>query len=402
MSSFAMDVMEDLQAPGLLIDTEQDEIEIPTEDIDVFVENLNQIDSVFDPSIETYGIFDPLNTFDIEEVRETALSQSSKRRKSTHEQSVVQMRMTPNPSNNFIIYKDINAVNIEDINNLCSNTIHRNKNFTSLGKWNHPLSVYYAKVIDSPVTRRVTRDYSVKRVHSVRSKRITVQKSPIGRFFKIFRANKKDYKILLKNIKNEMFFQILARENNRVCRFVSPKLIEAFYFIDETLSDDEKLTVVLVSEALSLSRFVPTLENVLKIDKCLRKKGIYHNDLYKRKKTEDVEEDPFNLEKTDPMMLVGEDGKNDMVKIEDEFVVHAGNCVYLQHDKAISKRNLIAITDFGATSNRSQSVSFGGNISKNTIGGKWTLKYKRSINCKRPKGFSQKQYCKRQTKRYKK
>jgi hypothetical protein len=25
---------------------------------------------------------------------------------------------------------------------------------------------------------------------------------------------------------------------------------------------------------------------------------------------------------------------------------------------------------------------------------KWSLKYKRSINCKRPKGFSQKQYCK--------
>ena len=25
---------------------------------------------------------------------------------------------------------------------------------------------------------------------------------------------------------------------------------------------------------------------------------------------------------------------------------------------------------------------------------KWTMKYKRSINCKRPKGFSQKQYCK--------
>ncbi len=26
----------------------------------------------------------------------------------------------------------------------------------------------------------------------------------------------------------------------------------------------------------------------------------------------------------------------------------------------------------------------------------WSLKYKRSINCKRPKGFSQKQYCDRQ------
>ena len=27
-------------------------------------------------------------------------------------------------------------------------------------------------------------------------------------------------------------------------------------------------------------------------------------------------------------------------------------------------------------------------------GGKWSRKYKRSINCRRPKGFSQKQHCK--------
>jgi hypothetical protein len=25
---------------------------------------------------------------------------------------------------------------------------------------------------------------------------------------------------------------------------------------------------------------------------------------------------------------------------------------------------------------------------------KWSMKYKKSINCSRPKGFSQKQYCK--------
>lgn len=31
---------------------------------------------------------------------------------------------------------------------------------------------------------------------------------------------------------------------------------------------------------------------------------------------------------------------------------------------------------------------------RNLKGGKWSLKYKRSINCKRPKGFSQRQYCK--------
>jgi thiol-disulfide isomerase/thioredoxin len=38
------------------------------------------------------------------------------------------------------------------------------------------------------------------------------------------------------------------------------------------------------------------------------------------------------------------------------------------------------------------------NITKSEIkslkGGKWSLKYKRSIDCKRPKGFSQRQHCK--------
>ena len=31
---------------------------------------------------------------------------------------------------------------------------------------------------------------------------------------------------------------------------------------------------------------------------------------------------------------------------------------------------------------------------KKIKGGKWSLKYKRSINCRRPKGFSQRQHCK--------
>ena len=35
-------------------------------------------------------------------------------------------------------------------------------------------------------------------------------------------------------------------------------------------------------------------------------------------------------------------------------------------------------------------------------GGKWSLKYKRSINCRKPKGISQKQYCKRKNRKSKK
>ena len=33
---------------------------------------------------------------------------------------------------------------------------------------------------------------------------------------------------------------------------------------------------------------------------------------------------------------------------------------------------------------------------------KWSAKYKRSINCRRPRGFSQRQYCKYGRKTYKK
>ena len=36
------------------------------------------------------------------------------------------------------------------------------------------------------------------------------------------------------------------------------------------------------------------------------------------------------------------------------------------------------------------------------FGGKWSLKYKRSIKCRKPKGFSQKQYCKRKNRKSKK
>ena len=39
---------------------------------------------------------------------------------------------------------------------------------------------------------------------------------------------------------------------------------------------------------------------------------------------------------------------------------------------------------------------------KKKNGGKWSIKYKKSINCSHPKGFSQKQHCKYGRKIYKK
>jgi hypothetical protein len=42
----------------------------------------------------------------------------------------------------------------------------------------------------------------------------------------------------------------------------------------------------------------------------------------------------------------------------------------------------------------------GKQMGEKPTGGKWSLKYKRSIHCQRPKGFSQKQYCRYTRKRH--
>lgn len=41
-------------------------------------------------------------------------------------------------------------------------------------------------------------------------------------------------------------------------------------------------------------------------------------------------------------------------------------------------------------------------LSHSQRGGKWSLKYKKSINCRKPKGFSQRQHCKYGRRKYKK
>ena len=58
--------------------------------------------------------------------------------------------------------------------------------------------------------------------------------------------------------------------------------------------------------------------------------------------------------------------------------------------------NNVKITDRTSRKSRKKKYENTRNT-RNTIkmyGGKWSLKYKKSINCKKPKGFSQKQYCK--------
>jgi hypothetical protein len=55
---------------------------------------------------------------------------------------------------------------------------------------------------------------------------------------------------------------------------------------------------------------------------------------------------------------------------------------------------LVLYRTMSETRKTSKKYKTRGGEAKKRGGNKWTLKYKRSINCRRPRGFSQKQYCK--------
>lgn len=64
---------------------------------------------------------------------------------------------------------------------------------------------------------------------------------------------------------------------------------------------------------------------------------------------------------------------------------------FVEWIKLKSGENIITKSEHKLNTKQNRKVSKG---TKKQKGGKWSAKYKRSINCNRPKGFSQRQYCK--------
>lgn len=87
------------------------------------------------------------------------------------------------------------------------------------------------------------------------------------------------------------------------------------------------------------------------------------------------------------------------------FITDAGEKIETYEDSDVPENKDRTIDSFvewikSKTGDSSEKTMTGGKRKYNRRktrkirGGKWSLKYKRSINCKKPKGFSQKQYCK--------
>lgn len=84
-----------------------------------------------------------------------------------------------------------------------------------------------------------------------------------------------------------------------------------------------------------------------------------------------------------------------------EWINHYVNMSGVGNNKQESKmerlhRPLLSMSMSNRSRSRRQNKSTSSKRSKKRgqTGGKWSLKYKRSINCKHPKGFSQRQHCK--------
>ena len=81
------------------------------------------------------------------------------------------------------------------------------------------------------------------------------------------------------------------------------------------------------------------------------------------------------------------------------YITNKGNFVETYEDSNIKNkdRTIDSFVEWinSKMSEKNKNNNFVNNKTKKIYGGgKWSLKYKRRINCKKPKGFSQKQYCK--------
>ena len=115
--------------------------------------------------------------------------------------------------------------------------------------------------------------------------------------------------------------------------------------------------------------------------------------------------DPNNFSKTTPKDYKDLLAALKSLKSEDTFAPHHNDKLYkdmlIRKLQSIDEDTINYLKHYyeynkynNLLSDISQPVA-----SRSTGGRKWSLKYKRSIKCRRPKGFSQKQYCKRQGKK---
>lgn len=103
------------------------------------------------------------------------------------------------------------------------------------------------------------------------------------------------------------------------------------------------------------------------------------------------------------MKYIGNNGKtveayeNSSVNKKDRSVSSFINWIELKMNKMVSTTPTSSATQVYkriSNSKKNHTKKRSRRNKKNYKGGKWSRKYKLSINCKKPKGFSQKQYCK--------
>ena len=85
------------------------------------------------------------------------------------------------------------------------------------------------------------------------------------------------------------------------------------------------------------------------------------------------------------------------------YISKKGNQTENYENSSISNKNRSIDSFVDWIQSKVNNIKGGANTKRKFMqlgGRKWSLKYKRSINCKRPKGFSQKQYCRRKNKKY--
>jgi hypothetical protein len=112
--------------------------------------------------------------------------------------------------------------------------------------------------------------------------------------------------------------------------------------------------------------------------------------------TETLKDDKYKFVLPQILRLADTTPNLTSVNVEDRYheLIGQANSMVEHHKKMIAAAAADANDDDSGPIRRSDGGRKRASHVKKRSGGKWSMKYKRGINCSAPRGFSQRQYCK--------
>ena len=111
---------------------------------------------------------------------------------------------------------------------------------------------------------------------------VYVSKIEPDKYLKLYVAEERSFEVAKSEFLFEVYYQNKAFELNGTCSFISPKIYEYGYFVDNTLYCLYMIMDFIPEDNMSNAQCKSITQSILAVDDCLQKHNISHNDIAPR------------------------------------------------------------------------------------------------------------------------